>query len=314
MPALSCVIVSYRVRALLAACLRSIDDNGFPGSLEVIVVDNASGDGAVEALRPEFPGVRWIQNEQNVGFAPAVNQGASVASGPYLLLLNPDATLIKGALERLVSFMDAHPEIGAVGPRLLLSDGTPYVSATRFPTVVTTLLYETRLNRLCPRSRLFQPYTEQLAGSDPFPVDTVEGSCVLTRLALWRQIGGFDARYFFGVEEADYAWKVKQAGFEVWFHPLPAAIHHHAASTGGTRKGALILISVILGYLHFLRCNKPGAAAVLRLPLLAIWIIKRTFAGLLGRMEHKQAFGEGVKALLGLRPAWVTPDDRRRWG
>lgn len=314
MPTLTCVIVSYRVRDLLAACLRSLEDNGFPGRLETIVVDNASGDGTVETLRSRFPGVCWMRNERNIGFAPAVNQGAAAASGRYLLLLNPDATLIKGALERLVSFMDAHPQVGAVGPRMLLSDGTPYVSATRFPTVATTLLYETRLNRLCPGSRLLHPYAEQLAGNEPFPVDTVEGSCLLTRLALWRQMGGFDARYFFGVEEADYAWRLKQAGHGVWFHPAPAAIHHHAASTGGTRKGALILLSVTLGYLHFLHCNKPGAAAVLRLPLLVIWIVKAALTGLLGRTEHRQAFGEGVKALLGLRPAWITPDDRRRWG
>jgi len=311
---LSCVIVSYRVRDLLAACLQSIEQAGFPSLLEVIVVDNASGDGTIETLRPRFPHVRWIQNEQNIGFAPAVNQGAAVASGRYLLLLNPDTILLKGALECLVSFLDSHPAVGVVGPRLLLPDGTPYVSVTKFPTVVTTLLYETRLNRFMPNSRFLRPYTKQLAGEEPFPVDAVEGSCLLTRRRLWDHVQGFDPRYFFGVEEVDYAWKVKQAGYGVWFVPIRAAIHRHAGSTGGKRTGPLILLSVTLGYLHFLRSNKAPAAAFLRVPLLVIWSVKAILSGCLGRNAHRVAFVEGVKALMGVRPAWLTAEDRAHWG
>lgn len=313
MPILSIIIVSYRVRDLLAACLQAIEDNEFSGTREIICVDNASGDGTVEALKPRFPGVRWIENDENIGFAPAVKQAAALASGEYLLLLNPDGTLIKGGLERLVAFIGAHPDIGVVGPRLLTSDGVPYVSATRFPTAATILLYETRLNRVMPDCRWLRPYGRQLEGTEPFPVDAVEGSCLLTRLALWKQVDGFDIRYFFGVEELDFAWKVKRAGYGVWYHPAPAMIHHHSGSSGGRRKGTLILLSVTLGFLHFMQTNRAVSYALLRVPLVCILLAKWLLTTVLGRAEQAIAFREAVKALLGARPTWVTREDRQQW-
>jgi N-acetylglucosaminyl-diphospho-decaprenol L-rhamnosyltransferase len=312
-PTLSICIVSYRVRDLLAACLRSIEENGFARSWEVICVDNASGDGTVETVKPLFPAVRWLENRENIGFAPAVNQAAAEATGEYLLLLNPDGALITGALDRLVSFLEAHPDVGVVGPRLLLPDGTPYVSATKFPTAATILLYETRLNRLMPGSRILRPYGRQLAGTEPFPVDAVEGSCLMTRRWLWMQLGGFDSRYFFGVEELDFTWKVKRAGYGVWFHPEPGMIHRHSGSSGGTRKGTLVLLSVTLGILHFMQTNRAAAYALLRLPLLAVLLAKWIVVAGLGRVEQAVAFREAAKALLGVRPPWVTDRDRKKW-
>ena len=309
----SIVIVSYRVRGLLAGCLQSVGENGFTGGYEVICVDNASGDGTVEALRPRFPGVRWVENKENLGFAPAVNQAVAIASGNYLLLLNPDGVLIKDSLDRLVSFLDARPGIGIVGPRLLLADGSPYMSATRFPTAVTILLYETRLNRLIPGSRWLHPYRARFGSGQPFPVDAVEGSCLLTRRAIWHQVGGFDGRYFFGVEELDYAWKVTRAGYGVWVHPDPAMIHHHSGSTGGKRRGTLILLSVTLGFLYFMQANRPTSLTWLRLPLLVIFTTKWFVCFLLGRTEQKVAFRETAKALIGIRTCWITVEDRKQW-
>ena len=310
----SIVIISYRVRGLLTGCLQSVDENGFTGGWEVICVDNASGDGTVEALRPRFPGVRWIENKENLGFAPAVNQAVASASGDYLLLLAPDGVLIKGSLDRLVSFLDARPGTGIVGPRLLLPDGSPYMSATRFPTAVTILLYETRLNRLISRSRWLHPYRAGFEGGQPCAVDAVEGSCFLTRRAIWHQVGGFDARYFFGVEDLDYAWKVTRAGYGVWFHPEPVMIHHHSGSTGGKRRGTLILLSVSLGFLYFMEANRPTSLTLLRLPLLVIWSLKWALCLVLRKSEHRTIFREGIRALVGLRPAWITVEDRARWG
>src|SRR5207247_1277407 len=95
-------------------------------------------------------------------------------------------------------FLDARPDIGIVGPRLLLPDGSPYMSATRFPTALTILLYETRLNRVIPRNRWLHSYRAGIEGGQPCAVDAVEGSCLLTRRAIWHQVGGFDGRYFYG--------------------------------------------------------------------------------------------------------------------
>jgi len=281
--------------------------------MEVIVVDNASGDGTIRELKPCFPEVRWAENAENVGFATAANQAAALASGEYLLILNSDATLVLGGIARLFDFVEKHPEVGVVGPRLLLSDGRPYVSITPFPTIASVLLYETRLNRLFKRSSIVHPYARHLQRAEPFPVDAVEGSCFLVRRRVWDAVGGFDNRYFFGFEDMDFAWRVRQAGWEIWFYPFPAAVHHHSGSTGGKRQGVLVLVSVGLGQLYFFRKHQPIAYAILRLPLLVIFTTKWFICFLLCRTEQKIAFLETMKSLIGIRPPWITAEDLRRW-
>ncbi len=314
MPKISVAIVSYRVRNLLEACLRSVDGNGLRGDMEVIVVDNASGDGTIRELKPCFPEVRWVENAENVGFATAANQAAALASGEYILILNPDATLVPGGLAHLLDFIEKHPEVGVVGPRLLLSDGSPYVSVTPFPTIASVLLYETRLNRVFKHSPITHPYERHLQRAEPFPVDAVEGSCFLVRRTVWEAVRGFDNRYFFGVEDMDFAWRVRRAGWEIWYHPFPVAVHHHSGSTGGKRKGVLVLVSVGLGQMYFLREQQPIAYAILRLPLFVIFTTKWMLCFLFGETEKKIAFRETVKALLALRQPWITAEDLRRWG
>jgi len=313
LPKISVVIVSYRGRNLLEACLRSVDAHGLRGDMEVIVVDNASDDGTVRELAPCFPTVRWVENAENVGFATAANQAAALASGEYLLILNPDARLVADGLTRLLDFIEKHPEVGVVGPRLLISDGRPYVSITPFPTIASVLLYETRLNRLFKRLSFVHPYAWRLQRAEPFPVDAVEGSCFLVHRRVWNAVGGFDTRYFFGFEDMDFAWRVRQAGWEIWFHPFPVAVHHHSGSTGGKRQGVLVLVSVGLGQLYFLREHKRVAYSILRLPLLVIFTTKWFICFLLCRTEPKVAFREAVKALMALRLPWITADDLRRW-
>lgn len=314
MPPVSIVIVSYRVRDFLEACLRSIRDNGMPGETEVVVVDNASGDETVQCLAPRFPEVRWIQNAENVGFARAANQGIRATSGEYILLLSPDGKLLPGGLECLVRFMQTRQEIGVVGPRMLLSDGRPYVSVFPFPTIASILFYETRLNRVLTHHPLTHPYDQNLQRAEPFRVDAVEGSCFLARRKAWEAAGGFDSRYFFGFEDMDFAWRVRQTGWEIWFHPFPVAVHHHSGSTGGKRRGTLVLVSVGLGQMYFLREHQPIAYAILRLPLLVIFAAKWVLCFLLGRDEQKVAFREVAKSLIGMRASWITAEDLRRWG
>jgi len=281
--------------------------------MEVIVVDNASGDGTIRELKPCFPEVRCAENAENVGFATAANQAAALASGEYLLILNPDATLVPGGLARLLDFIEKHPEVGVVGPRMLLSDGRSYVSVTSFPTIASVLLYETRLNRVFKHSPIVHPYEQYLQRAEPFPVDAVEGSCFLVRRRVWEAVGGFDNRYFFGFEDMDFGWRVRHAGWEIWFHPCPVAVHHHSGSTGGKRKGVLVLTSVGLGQIYFLREHQSIAYAILRLPLFVIFSTKWLVCFLLGEREKKIAFRETVKALMGIRLPWITLEDRKQW-
>ncbi|TET53329.1 MAG: glycosyltransferase family 2 protein, partial [Anaerolineales bacterium] len=123
---LSIVIVSWNVRELLRACLLPLGPDGerSPPSREVIVVDNASSDGSAEMVRTEFPQVRLIVNDANRGFPAANNQGLAAASGRYVLLLNPDTAVQGGALTKMVAYADEHPDVGAIGPKLLDADGS----------------------------------------------------------------------------------------------------------------------------------------------------------------------------------------------
>nr|MBI3612476.1 hypothetical protein [Nitrospirota bacterium] len=111
----------------------------------------------------------------------------------------------------------------------------------------------------------------------------------------------------------DYAWKVRHAGYGVWFYPLPAMVHHHSGSSGGKRSGTVVLLSVTLGFLHFMQTNRASSYVLLRLPLACILLVKWLLATVLGRAEQAVAFREAVKALLGARPAWVTREDRKQW-
>lgn len=309
---LSVIIVSYRVRDQLKLCLQSIYENGFSDEMEVIVIDNASGDRTVETLSGLFPVVRWIKNDENIGFAPAVNQAADKASGEFLLLLNPDTRIIPGVLAELIHFMGEHPKIGAVGPCLMLINGHSYVSVMPFLSWASILLYETRLNRFFPNCVLIRPYTRLLKGSKPFRVDSAEGSFILLRRKAWDAVGGFDSHYFFGLEEMDFAWQLQRSGSEIWFHPFPAAVHQHSGSTGGKRSG-VIRLSVTLAPLYFLRKNRRGDHYFLMPALLVIYSLKLAISLLFGWTERAIIFKEAVKALLGLRPLYITQNDRGRW-
>jgi len=310
-PEVSILIVTYRARALLEGCLASLEAYA-PRGVETIVVDNDSRDGTLETLPARFPAVRWVGNDDDVGFAPAVNQAAALAAGRHLLVFASDAVLLPGAVERLVAFLDARPRAALVGPRLLLSNGEPYVSAVRFPTLGSVLLYETRLNRLLPRAR--RPYAAELAAGAAFAVDAVEGSVFLARREAWEAVGGFDDRYFFGFEDMDLGWRLRRAGWQTWHDPAPAAVHHHAGASGGTRSAStLLLVSVGLGAMYFMRKNRPASYAALWPPLVAAFSVKWALTRLLGRRAHATAFRETVRAMLGLRPMWIVPEDRRRW-
>ena len=146
---LSVSVVSYRTPALLRQCLSALERERAQLDLDVTVVDNASGDGSAEMVAEDFPWVRLIRNDRNLGFGAAHNQALRVAGGRYLLILNSDATPGVGALRTLVEFLDAHPRVAVAGPRLRYPDGRVQPSRRRFPTVATLLLESTQLQRFC---------------------------------------------------------------------------------------------------------------------------------------------------------------------
>jgi GT2 family glycosyltransferase len=230
----SICIVTYKVRDMLRDCLNSLAASTRL-DYEVIVVDNGSQDGVVEMLRSEFPSVEVVENSQNQGFTRPINQAMRLSRGKYVILLNPDTLILPEALDTLVAFMQDHPEVGICGPKVLNRDGTlqkPCRRGESRPWAVFT--YFSGLSRLFPKSKLFGEYLMSYMDEDQIhPVAGVSGSCMLVRRETINQIGYMDERFFAYQEDADYCYRARQAGWQIYY--VPQARITHFGGMGGSR-------------------------------------------------------------------------------
>jgi N-acetylglucosaminyl-diphospho-decaprenol L-rhamnosyltransferase len=238
---LAVVIVSYNVRDLIRACLRSIEGARSNLGVDVWVVDNGSSDGSVDLIRKEFPRVKVRETGRNVGFARANNlvlkeilaQAAPREMPRYVLLLNPDTEVPPSALAEMLAFMDAHPEAGAAGPKLVLSDGSLDLACRRsFPTPSVAFYRLFGLSRLFPRSRQFGRYNlTYLDPDDVAEVDSVVGAFMLVRGEVLRTVGLLDESFFMYGEDLDWSLRIKQAGWRVLYNGRTTVLHHKRASS-----------------------------------------------------------------------------------
>lgn len=229
---LSICIVSWNCRDDLLNCLESLREGAAGASSEIILVDNASRDGTVEAVAHAFPQVDIIPNAENAGFARANVQAMAVARGRYLLLLNPDTLAPPGALAELLRFADDHPEAGVVGPRLVYGDGSLQASCRCFPTIQAALFRNTFLGRLFPHARASACYLmEDWDHGSVRAVDWISGACMLVRREAYEQVGGLDTGFYWGSEDVDYCWRMHHAGWQVLYTPTPVITHLVGRST-----------------------------------------------------------------------------------
>lgn len=231
----SICIPTRDAKDLLTEALRSIYSSTQSVSFEIIVIDNASRDGTCEQLQSEFPNVRIILNEANLGFGRATNQGIRISIGRYVLLLNNDTLVLPEAFDRLIEFMDAHPEAGICTPKVLNRDGTLQKQCRRsFATPWDLFCYFSGLSKVFPHSRLFARYLVTYQDENAIhTVDAVSGSCMLIRRQVIDQIGLLDERFFAYQEDADYCFRAHKAGWEIYYYPQAQIIHY--GSHGGSR-------------------------------------------------------------------------------
>jgi len=235
----SILIINWNAGAVLENCLRSLP--AALGSLmaETWVVDNASTDGSASRIRQQFPDVQLQANTVNAGFAAANNQAARQARGRYFLLLNPDTCLPAGSIEALWRCAEADPTIGVLGPRLNHADGSFQRSCWRgFPGLGMALsdaLYLWKIPQL-PLARQIEFGPDYL--SEPIEVDHLLGACLLIRRETWEQVGGLDERFFIFLEETDWCYRAKQAGWRVVYNPTVSIIHlgQHSVSQNPGRS------------------------------------------------------------------------------
>lgn len=214
------IIVNWNTCDCLRTCLDFLFASDLPGiGLDVIVVDNGSNDGSVEMVRNEFPDVRLIRNQTNVGYARAVNRGLTVASGRYILLLNSDAYVEKKTLRDLCRFMDNHNAVGAVSPRLAREDGTvqPYLFG-RDPK--PAYLLRRGLKRL-----VFDGSLHRWDVPETREVEWVSGACLMIRKEALDTVGSLDEQMFMFFEDNDLCLRMRMSGWRVVYYPETTVTH-----------------------------------------------------------------------------------------
>jgi GT2 family glycosyltransferase len=227
-------IVSYRTPDLLASCLSAVEQQRADLDLHVTVVDNASGDGSADLVAERFPWVHLVRNSRNIGFGPAHNQTLrqSATRARHLLVLNADAAPCPGSLRALVTFLDAHPDVAVVGPRLRYPDGPVQPSRRRFPSPLTLFLESTQAQRFWPDNRVLRRYYVSDRSDDHTQdVDWLVGACLCVRAEAARQVGVFDERFFLYSEELDWCRRFRAAGWRVVYYPEAEVVHLEGAST-----------------------------------------------------------------------------------
>jgi GT2 family glycosyltransferase len=249
---LAIVIVNYNVRDLLRRCLQTaFASKGI--NFRVCVVDNNSPDDSVEMVRAEFPQVHLIANKENVGYPAANNQGLRAlgvkeegrkkeegrrtrdegGAPRYALLLNPDTELPPDGLAQVVAYMDAQPDIGVIGPKLVLPDGQLDMACRRaFPTPAVSFYRMVGLSRLFPRSPRFGRYNMTFLDVDEIAeVDSVVGAFMMVRGTAVQQVGLMDEQFWMYGEDLDWAKRIKDAGWRVVYYPKVTVLHVKRASS-----------------------------------------------------------------------------------
>lgn len=215
---LSIVIVNWNTCDLLRDCLKALRLGTHP-TYEAIVVDNGSTDASPQMMQSEFPQVRLIINPDNRGFSFASNQGIRASQGRYVVLLNSDTIALPVALDGLVDFMEAHPDAGACGPRLLCLDGTPQPYAFGGDPTLGYLLARS-LSQLVLRRSLHHWATDEVQ-----QVDWVTGACLMARREAIEQAGLLDESIYMYFEDSDWCLRIRKAGWKVYYDPQVEIVH-----------------------------------------------------------------------------------------
>jgi len=226
----SVITVSYNTKDLLAQCLRSVFEQTPSLKVEVIVVDNASADDSCRIVREEFPSVHLIANERNEGITRANNQGIRASSGRYVLLLNPDTVVLDRSIERMVTFLDDHPQIGACGCRLVDPDGIVQPSHFPFPTLLGALYtYSGLFERIPFLARLLVP--ARIDGPNQTrPVGVCATACLLVSRARIEDVGLMDESFFLYGDDVDLCKRMWECDWPVFYLAEGRVIHYEGAS------------------------------------------------------------------------------------
>ncbi len=270
---LAIVILNFNTVHLLRDCLRSVFASDIALRYQVCVVDNASTDGSVEMVQAEFPAAQLLVNRTNIGYSAGNNQalrrygfgagepedGAS-ALPRYVLLLNPDTVLPPTALAAMVRFLEERPQVGVAGPRVRRPDGSLDRACRRsFPTPMVSFYRMVGLSRLFPKSRRFNEYNLEFLPEDAVhPVDSVVGAFMLLRREAILQAGLLDEAFFMYGEDLDWAKRIKDEGWEIWYNGQVEITHVKEAASRQSSKSRIDFYEAMwLFYRKHYRADTP---------------------------------------------------------
>ena len=297
---ISFIIVNWNTRDFLVGCLNSIEKHVKGYSFETFVVDNNSSDGSADLVEKLFHNkVSLIRNSENMGFAKANNQAIKLAKGRYCILLNSDTVLNKRTVSGLVNFLDSNSDAAMVGPRMTGENGKLQNSYDNFPALTTELLNKSILRILFPGR--FSGKT--LKADLPFEVDSLIGACIAIRTEAIKEVGVLDEDYFFFLEETDWCFRMRKAGWKIFHHPEIDIIHLQ-----GQSKKLRPVLSWIEYYRSLYKYFKKNRSRVSYLCLRIFRLLKLvinfvlTFVGLLFTLGKKKRFRE--KTVIYFRILW----------
>lgn len=230
---LSICIVNWNARNFLIDCLQSIYKSRPSLKFEIILVDNASSDNSIPLVKKKYPTIMTISSETNDGFAAGNNVAIKHSSGKFVLLLNPDTLVSPGSLDLIVKFMDSNRQIGVCGGKLFHPEtGCIEASARSFPTLIPLIWHLFYLDRLFPFSPFFNKYTmNHLSSSKVREVDWVTGACLLVRREVIDQVDGLDENFFMYCEDLEWCYRIKRAGWKVFYYPSVEIAHYRGQSS-----------------------------------------------------------------------------------
>ncbi len=302
----SIVIVNWNTRALLHDCLASVFDGLGAVTAEVLVVDNASEDGSADMVRREFPQAVLMETGQNLGFAGGNNVALRRARGRYVLLLNTD-TLVHGTvLPEAIRWLDAHPQVGVMGPRVLNTDGSVQPSCSAFPSLRNLAMQTFGLTRIARLDRYRMTGWDRMSERR---VEVISGAAMFVRRAAMARVGLLDEAFFFYGEETDWCYRFAQDGWQLVFAPIPEITHFGGGAVGKLNHRRDVLMTEGTTRLH----RKHGGilAAASCFALLAAHNVSRAL--LWSALSLTRKAGAGTRArhfrsvVADLPKAWPVP-------
>lgn len=307
---LSVIIVNYNVQHFLEQCLLSVRKASAALEVEVYVVDNNSVDGSVAMVHEKFPEVKLIVNRENTGFAVANNQAIEQSVGKYVLLLNPDTVVREDTFRKCLSFMEAQPEAGGLGVKMIDGSGKFLPESKRgFPSPFVAFCKTFGLSTLFPKSKTFNRYhLGYLSPDETHEVDVLAGAFMLLRRSALDKAGLLDEDFFMYGEDIDLSYRIVQAGFKNYYFADTAIIHYKGEST---KKGSLNYVRTFYNaMIIFARKHFSGRQARLYIAMIYGAIYLRAGLTLLSNFFKKSALplldaAMLIAGLLGLKYFWA---------